>query len=247
MASSLLVSSGPDVREQFDLAFKKKKERKKKRLTTTHLPPQRILDSWMRKQKERQNVGLPIGLARSKFPRNGLVFDPRTIIDVGQRPRGEEEEEEDRRSDPSRERDRGRRHAFDACHVHISERTTTRHSFSLFLPPPPRQAFHQVRCTPSHRFSSRPPSLFALYLIDNRPPENDTRPAISYFVRREHDRRWIILRLIVGRYFVSWIVELKISLMTDRIYVSIYLDKKIYEMNISNVRILQFVFCQEKL
>lgn len=113
--------------------------------------------------------------------------------------------------------------------------------------PPPRQAFHQVRCTPSHRFSSRPPSLFALYLIDNRPPENDTRPAISYFVRREHDRRWIILRLIVSRYFVSWIVELKISLMTDRIYVSIYLDKKIYKMNISNVRILQFVFCQEKL
>lgn len=101
---------------------------------------------------------------------------------------------------------KGRRHAFDACHVHISERTTTRHSFSLFLPPPPLDKLSIKFVAPSHRFSSRPPCPFSR---DNRPPENDIRPAISYFVQREHDRRWIILRLIVGRYFVSWIVEIE--------------------------------------
>lgn len=86
--------------------------------------------------------------------------------DVGPRPRGEGRGRGSQEwpIEGGRERDRGGRHAFDACHVHMSERTTTRHSFSLFLPPPPapcRQAFRQVRCTLSHRFSSRPPSLFA--------------------------------------------------------------------------------------
>lgn len=53
-----------------------------------------------------------------------------------------------------------KRNAFDACHMHTSERTTTRHSFSLFLPLSCRWAFHQVRCTLSHRFSCQRSFIF---------------------------------------------------------------------------------------
>lgn len=211
------------MRGQFDRALKKKKKERKGKTINTRLPPWSILllDTKETKRSDRS-------IARSKFPR----------ISIARRwPKAKRGRGEDRRSDPLRERDRGGRHAFDACHVHMSERTTTRHSFSLFLPlPPPSTSFPSSSLHPvaSIFFSTIAHAFRAILSLDPKPNLID----IDSW-KRLPDRQFLAQHDCIR--YVCWILEIEVSSIIDRVLESkiwgdIRFEINIYSNNWSFVR-----------
>lgn len=139
------------MRGQFDRALKKKKKERKGKTINTRCHPEASSCSTRKKQSA--------AIDRSR-DQSFRVFRSR---DVDRRPRGGGE---DRRSDPLREGGKGiagegMRLTRVTCTCQSGLQRVI-HSRSFSPSRPRRRAFHQVRCTLSHRFSSRPsPTLFA--------------------------------------------------------------------------------------
>lgn len=215
------------MRGQFDRALKKKKKERKGKTINTRCHPEASSCSTRKKQSA--------AIDRSR-DQSFRVFRSR---DVGRRPRGggEGRGSQEWPIEGGRERDRGGRHAFDACHVHMSERTTTRHSFSVFLPLPPlstsfpSSSLHPVA---SIFFPTIAHAFRAILSLDPKPNLID----IDSW-KRLPDRQFLAQHDCIK--YICWILEIEVSSIIDRVLESkiwgdIRFEINIYSNNWSFVR-----------